>query len=223
MDCGWSLRSSREAAEWPIAVAVELEHAVGREQAQHPAKGVGVGADDRREVAGGAGRRIQRVGDAELGDDVQAARQGIAARVQLAGGFRRLIALPGSARPALLVTCAAGRPRRVPLVADRRGLIARTGSAGPAVIIARARDGRRDRRHSDRLAPARQQAQTVAEWRGGQAQAERQDGDDGQRDQQVHACCGQVRHSVYVRHVVFLVMVFVTRILCLCVAIEPHT
>jgi len=50
------------------------------EQAQDAAEGVRVGTDRRRQFGGGAGRLVQRVGDAEVGDDVQGARQAVAAR-----------------------------------------------------------------------------------------------------------------------------------------------
>src|SRR5918997_4368776 len=101
----------------------------------------------------------------------------IRASPPLAGGGRRLIALPGSARPTLVVTRAAGRPRRGPLVADRPRLIALPGTTAPAVIVQRARDSWRGLvRAGDRLAGGGLDPQTAADRRGGQAEAERQHG-----------------------------------------------
>ena len=77
-------------------IALTLEHAVRGEEAQDAAERVGVGADRRRELGGGAGRLVQRVGDAEVGDDVQAARQAVAARdlYHCRNGLGSIIGIP---------------------------------------------------------------------------------------------------------------------------------
>lgn len=61
-------------------LALNLEYAVRREEAQDAAERVGLGADGRREIGGGSRRLLQRVRDAEFGDRVKASRQSIAAR-----------------------------------------------------------------------------------------------------------------------------------------------
>ena len=86
-------------------VAVAFEHAMCSEQAQHPVKRAGVGADGCRKVACRPRCRIQRVSDAELGDDVQAARQGIAARdlQQRGNGIGRVRGGRPGTRPSAMV------------------------------------------------------------------------------------------------------------------------
>jgi hypothetical protein len=63
-------------------LALHLEHAVCREEAQDAAERFGVGADGRREVGASSGGclLVQRVGDAEAGDHVKASMQTIPAR-----------------------------------------------------------------------------------------------------------------------------------------------
>ena len=57
---------------------VQLEHAVSRQQAQHPSEGIAVGADDCGQLAGSAGRLVEGIGNAQLGDHMEAPRQDIA-------------------------------------------------------------------------------------------------------------------------------------------------
>jgi hypothetical protein len=55
-------------------VALQLEYAVCREEAQYAVESVGLGAHGLRETGGVSGRLVQRVRDAEVGDHVKASR-----------------------------------------------------------------------------------------------------------------------------------------------------
>ncbi len=75
---------------------------MGRQQAQHPTKRVGMGTDGGGKIGGGARRFVEGVGHTELGDNMQAARQAVASgnlgesgeRIGLHGGCFLRATLP---------------------------------------------------------------------------------------------------------------------------------
>jgi hypothetical protein len=81
-----------------------LEDAVRGEQPKHAAERVGMGADGARELLRRPRRVVEGVGDAEVGDDVQASRQAVAARDPQKGlhgvrvGFHHQLPLPSRSR-----------------------------------------------------------------------------------------------------------------------------
>ncbi len=72
-----------------VAAVPLLEDAVRGEQAQDPVERAGIGPAGRRELAHGDGFVVDAVGDADLGDDLQAARRvgAVGERVDHLGGL----------------------------------------------------------------------------------------------------------------------------------------